>query len=128
MPIWLATGVIISIHQEQLKRHGGSDGVRDSRGLEGAINRPETIYAYTDGEATLEEQASALAVGLAKGHYFVDGNKRTACVASLLFLRMNGIEIAATEDELATVFEDIAAGKLTEAGLSDWFVQNTVEN
>lgn len=76
-------------------------------------------------EMSLEELAATMAVGIAKGHPFVDGNKRTACVVSLLFLRLNGIEISASEDELASVFEELAAGKVSEADLAQWFVENT---
>jgi len=77
-------------------------------------------------DTSLEELAASVAVGIAKGHPFIDGNKRTACVVSLMFLRLNGIEIAAAEDELASVFEDVAGGKLSEAELAQWFTENTM--
>ncbi|HLL25770.1 MAG TPA: type II toxin-antitoxin system death-on-curing family toxin [Kofleriaceae bacterium] len=125
--MWLCDGVVLDIHELQIDRHGGTGGVRDPGGLEGAIRRPETIHAYSDGLCSVAELAAALAVGLAKGHYFLDGNKRSACVAALLFLRINGCELAVSDDELATVFEDVARSAMSEAALADWIRRNTVE-
>lgn len=69
-------------------------------------------------ESTLVELAAALAVGLSKGHPFLDGNKRTSCVAALLFLRLNGVEVECTEQELGDVFVAVAAGEMNEAQLA----------
>jgi death-on-curing protein len=65
-----------------------------------------------------------MAVAIAKGHPFVDGNKRTACALSLMFLECNGITIRAADDELATVFERVAVGSVREDVLSRWFTEN----
>src|SRR5262245_5588225 len=110
MPVWLRKDLILKIHAEQLALHGGLDGFLDGgeARLESAIARPETMLGYLP-DTTLTELAASFAVAVAKGHPFVDGNKRTACVASLLFLRFNGLEIAASDDELASLFEDVAS-------------------
>ena len=92
--------------------------------LDAALDRARTVVGYVPG-ISIEELAALMAVGIAKGHPFVDGNKRTACVVSLMFLQLNGIEISAPDDELAAAFEDIAAGTMSEAGLAQWFVENT---
>jgi death-on-curing protein len=75
---------------------------------------------------SIEELAARMAVGIAKGHSFVDGNKRTACVVSLMFLQLNGVEISVPDDELARIFESVAEGKTSEADLTQWFVENTM--
>jgi death on curing protein len=77
-------------------------------------------------DSSLEDLAALMAVAIAKGHPFVDGNKRTACAVALMFLQFNGIEISATNDELATVFERVAKGSMGEAVLSQWFTENIV--
>jgi len=77
-------------------------------------------------DSTLEELAAQIAVGIAKGHPFVDGNKRTGCVVSLMFLRMNEIEISASEDELVNVFIAVADGAMPESDLALWFTENAV--
>lgn len=43
-----------------------------------------------------------------------------------MFLRLNGIEIDAAEDDLAGVFEDVAGGAMSEADLAQWFTENTI--
>ena len=46
------------------------------------------LFAY--GSPTLADLAAAYAFGVVKAHAFVDGNKRTALVTALTFLRLNG--------------------------------------
>jgi prophage maintenance system killer protein len=43
-----------------------------------------------------------------------------------MFLRLNGVEISAPDDELARIFEDVAKGEMTEANLAQWFAENTI--
>ena len=67
-----------------------------------------------------------MAVSIAKGHPFVDANKRTAAVLSLMFLRLNEIEISATEEEIRDVFIAVADGAMPESDLAAWFSENTL--
>lgn len=74
-----------------------ADQLRDANGLEGALGRPEQ-YAYYEG-ADLALQAAVLAHGIAEGQYFLDGNKRLALLALLLFLDINGFDLNATQEQ-----------------------------
>lgn len=121
--IWIRKPLALRAHAEQLKRHGGDDGMLNEHRLDAALDRPRTIVGYVP-ETSLEELAASMAVGIAKGHPFVDGNKRTACVVSLMFLRLNGKPIDADEDDMAGVFEDVASGVMSEAELALWFTEN----
>jgi death-on-curing protein len=123
--VWISKLVALRVHTEQLRLHGGDDGFLNEGHLDAALHRARTVVGYVP-EISMEELAALMAVGIANGHPFVDGNKRTACVVSLMFLQLNGIEISATDDELAAVFEDIAKGTMSEAGLTQWFVENTI--
>jgi death-on-curing protein len=95
MSEFLTPAEVLAIHQDQIERYGGSDGVRDPGQLEAALFRPQTGY-YTD---SLEE-AAALWESLGQNHPFVDGNRRTAFAATYTFLAVNGIRI--TADATAT--------------------------
>lgn len=55
------------------------------------------------------DQAVALAHGIAEGQQFIDGNKRTALVAMLTFLEVNGIGIEASERQLALLHRGVAS-------------------
>jgi death on curing protein len=122
--VWITKRAALRVHDEQVQRHGGDPGILNEGNLDGALGRARTVIGYVP-DTSLEELAALMAVGIAKGHPFVDGNKRTACVVSLTFLRLNGIEISAPDDELAEVFENVAKGTMAEAALTLWFVQNT---
>jgi death on curing protein len=81
---------VLAIHQDQIERYGGSQGVRDPGQLEAALYRPQTGY-YTEAL----EEAAALWESLDQNHPFIDGNKRTTFAAMVTFLAINGIELAA---------------------------------
>jgi death on curing protein len=119
---WLTLRVVASIHQRQIQRHGGGHGTRDEGLLESALARPENLAAY--GEPTVFDLAASYAYGIARNHPFVDGNKRTAFVASALFLRVNGQQLSASPAEAAVVFLRLAAGEFSEAELAEWFRRN----
>lgn len=125
-PKWLKPELALVLHNMLLAEHGGADGVRDQELLESALARPQQKYAY-DNDANLFDLAATLSHGLAKNHPFVDGNKRIALTLSLVFLEINGVEVVASEPEAALTFEALAAGKLSEKELSEWFEQNSQE-
>ena len=62
--------------------------LRDAGLLESAVLRPQMTAHYED--ADLARQAALLAVGIAQNQPNIDGNKRTAYIAALVFLRING--------------------------------------
>ena len=75
-PEWVDLAVVLAIHEEQLAEHGGSTGLRDSGLLESALARPRNRYACNN--ATVAELAAGYAMGIAKNHPFIDGNKPPA--------------------------------------------------
>lgn len=87
---YLTLADVLAIHEDQLARYGGTEGVRDLGLLEAALFRPQTGY-YAD----LIVEASALWESLAQNHPFVDGNKRTVFAATYTFLAINGVRITA---------------------------------
>jgi len=112
------------IHADQLRQHGGSGGVRDNGLIESALARPRNRYLY-ESDADLLDLGAAYAIGLAKNHGFIDGNKRVAFMAVYVFLGLNGLRLVASETEAVRVMTDIAAGAMSEAALARWLRQNT---
>jgi death-on-curing protein len=117
-PIWLSAEIVIAIHDEQLAEFGGSPGLRDEGALVTALARPLNRYHY--GNADLAALAAAYGFGLSRNHAFVDGNKRTALLAIVTFLGLNGIDFAVPEPEAVVMMVDLAAGKVEEDGLAQW--------
>jgi death on curing protein len=116
---WLPKGAVLAMHARQLAEHGGGAGIRDDGLLESALQRPENKVLY--GEPDVADIAAAYAYGIARNHPFIDGNKRTALVASRTFLLYNGYQITATKEERLNTFLALADGSLSEDALAEWF-------
>lgn len=115
---WIIMETVLAIHDRQIAEHGGSAGVRDLGLLESALARPENLAAYKEPDVfTL---AAAYAFGIVRNHPFMDGNKRTAYVVCMLFLRLHGVRITAPGREKVTTFERLGSGEAAEAALADW--------
>ena len=117
---WVGRDVADAIHDRQLAEHGGLDGVRDGGAIDSALAKPQNLAAYGDAPDAAE-LAAAYAFGLARNHGYVDGNKRTAWVIARLFLADNGFRLRFDPIEAVQTTEALAAGKISEAGLADWF-------
>ena len=88
----LTAAIVREIHAEAIARFGGSDGVRDMALLESAVAAPQAGYGGQSVYANVAEIAAANLFYLCRNHPFIDGNKRAALGACLVFLRLNGIE------------------------------------
>jgi death on curing protein len=124
-PRWVRQDVVLAMHDEALKEHGGPEGVRDLGLLESALARPKNLYAYSEEQPSLPRLAAAYARGIVANHPFVDGNKRTAFTVSLTFLLLNGYVVIASKEDRVLTFWSVAAGSLSEEQLADWFERNT---
>lgn len=119
-PVWLQAKVVEAIHLRQLAEHGGAEGIRDRTLLETALAKPMQLHSYGEPAPDLPALAAAYGYGLAHLHPFVDGNKRSSFVATLLFLRLNGCDIEASQEERYTTWLALAAGELSESALAAW--------
>lgn len=117
-PVWVPLPAIIVIHDRQIARHGGASGLRDAALLEMGCARAMNLAAYTQADSAAI--AAAYAFGIAKAHAFVDGNKRTAFVTSLTFLRLNGFGFRPEPVEGVRMMEGLATGAVSEAVFSEW--------
>nr|WP_246088771.1 type II toxin-antitoxin system death-on-curing family toxin [Phreatobacter stygius] len=110
------------MHDRQLREFGGPPGLRDAGSLESALDRPRNKWTYEAPD--LAELAAAYAFGIARNHPFVDGNKRAALLALVVFLDLNGIVFDVPEAEFAAIILALAAGEVSEAGLARWIRDN----
>jgi death on curing protein len=119
-PIRISYEQAIAIHARQLRRFGGAPGLRDDGMLRSALERPINSYQ----QASLAELGAAYAFGLAKNHAFVDGNKRIAFMAMMVFLRRNGIAFAPDPAQATAIILSLAAGEVSEESLTRWIRDN----
>jgi len=88
-PKWVLEAAAKAIHGMLLSEHGGDKGVRDIALLESVLNRaPQKIT--DNSKATVFELAAAYSFWIAKNHPFINGTKRTAFMAEIIFLEING--------------------------------------
>ncbi len=120
---WVASDVVLAIHDRQIAEHGGGVGVRDAGLLASALARPENIAAYGDPDTA--DLAAAYAFGIAKNHPFVDGNKRTAWVVARLFLALNYVTLLFSQEDAIATMQSLAASRLDEAQMARWFRDRT---
>jgi death-on-curing protein len=98
----------------------GKQRVRDLTLLEAAAGRPTLSAFGQDAYPTLPDKAAALLHSIARNHPFIDGNKRTATVAAVFMLAVNGRLVAwTTEDALAQILA-VAEGRLAPSEFARW--------
>ena len=116
--IYLDEDDIKKIHTRQLVKFGGSDGLRSPEGLSSAVGQPQMTFGGDDLYPDVFSKAAILAYCLAENQVFVDGNKRTALVAALTFLKVNGYAVPPAEDRLYDAMIKIANKEMTKEQLS----------
>ena len=123
-PIWLEKAAIIALHDRSLALHGGPSGIRDEGLLGSALQRPVNRFFY-EGEADIAALAATYCVGIASNHPFIDGNKRAAYQALILFLALNGQPLAADRVDAINTMLAVAAGQIDIDELSRWIRTNS---
>jgi death-on-curing protein len=98
---------VIAIHHETLRRLGEApEPITRPENLQSALQRSRWAAHYEG--ADLVCQAARLATGITRARAFLDGNKRTAQRAHVLFLYINGLVITGDHLDLARKLEALA--------------------
>jgi len=113
--VFLTLAEVVEIHADQIKRYGGSDGVRDMSLLSSAVAMPYASFSGSFLHADIYEMAAAYAFHICQNHPFVDGNKRMALAAALVFLEMNRINLLDEAGKLYNAMMSIASWHLNKA-------------
>lgn len=113
---------LIIINEEII---GGQSQLRDVDLLESAVLRPMTSAFGQDAYPTIHDKAAALLHSLSRNHAFVNGNKRTAVLATILFLELNGYAVTWDEVEALHFILKIAQGEADWHIIADWLKTHT---
>jgi death on curing protein len=95
----------------------GAGPVRDLGLLDSACHRPQATFFGQEAYPTLAAKAAALMHSLACSHALIDGNKRLALLATVVFLRINGYTLDLTDDKAFDLTMSVAAGLLDADGI-----------
>lgn len=119
-PRWITLAIVQELQRRQIATFGGLAGIRDANLLDSALSRPINRFLY-ESDVSYADLAASYCFGIAKNHPFVDGNKRAAYVAATVFLRLNGIRIAPSQEDIINTILSLASGELDESNLAEWF-------
>ncbi len=86
--------------------------IRDLGLLDSAVSRPRSGAFSEDFYPTLELKAAALLHSLVKNHALVDGNKRLAWLATVVFCDLNGAAPELSDDEAFHLVWEVASSDL----------------
>ena len=124
-PIFLTFDEVFRIHARSLAGHGGSEGLRDPGLVESALASARNTFYYANGDVF--DVAAGYAFHLAESQAFIDGNKRTAVTAALVFLARNGVYARPATWELYSAMIDVAEKKKNKADLAELFRKHANE-
>jgi death-on-curing protein len=96
----------------------GRAAVRDLGLLDSAAHRPRAGAFGEDAYPTLHDKAAALLEGIVRNRALVDGNKRLAWAAAVVFYDLNGFTLdPPSDDQAVELVVAAAAGELELAVL-----------
>ena len=110
--VHLTIDIVREIHAEAIKRFGGLNGIRDEHLLTSAVLTPQSIFVGKSPYADIIEIAAAYLFYPCRNHPFLDGNKRAAMMAAIVFLRLNGMEPQPDSARWEKLMLDVAASKI----------------
>jgi len=118
-PEFLNVEDVLSLHGDQLRLFGGSEGIRDRNALESAVAAPQASFDGALLHADLFQMAAAYAFHIAENQAFVDGNKRAALNAALVFLDINGWIVSDPHGSLFHAMLGLADRSVTKTDLAE---------
>ena len=126
--IYLGVEQIIAIHEKSLQDYGGQAGIRDRGLLEAAVHSPMWSAGLVDAFPDVFTKSAALLRSLVLNHCFIDGNKRMAFVSALVFLKINGYQLKASQEEAAEFMFKVAAGAERDTTqIANWLMFHCIE-
>ena len=122
--IRLSKEQVIILHKQLIETTGGSDGIRDIGMLDSALANPFQSFGNKELYPSVQAKAAQLCFGIVKNHPMIDGNKRLGTHVMLVFLALNGYELAYTQQELSGAILDLASGKMDADDILQWIISH----
>lgn len=122
---YLAAEDILVLHDRVIEETGGVHGMRDLGLLIAAAERPRTSFGSKELYPDAFLKAAALFESIARNHAFVDGNKRTAVLATARFLFINGYTLTTTNPELERFVLTAVVKKLSIEKIAVWLKRHS---
>lgn len=111
--------IVVAIHDELIKEYGGLTGILNEGLLRSALEMPKACFNGKDLHRTIFDKAL---FHIIKNHPFVDGNKRTGAMTTLVFFASNfkGAFSIVNADYQALILS-VAQGHVTKKEIANFF-------
>lgn len=113
---------IIRINQQQIEMYSPDEThiLVSETALNMCVEQPKQETFGMELYPNIEDKAGILYINLAKKHCFGNANKRTATMALLVFLAINGKELKATPKELEDFVVEVVVSTFDKEVVSKW--------
>jgi death-on-curing protein len=115
---------VLDFHREIVLEYGGLDGTRDLGLLISALETPKATMFGESLYPTVFDKAAAYLFHIIRNHPFLDGNKRTGTMITLVFLEWNRVHLDLTEEvyfALEELVVGVAEGVVSKEQISSFF-------
>ena len=126
-PRFLTLDQVLAIHSDQVRRYGGSGGIRDPGLLQSALAMPRASFGGQYLHPTLHEMAAAYLFHLVQNHPFIDGNKRIGLAATIAFLGLNDTWLESDPGALLEVVMSVARGEIGKPEIAVFLRERCVD-
>ncbi|WP_242551060.1 type II toxin-antitoxin system death-on-curing family toxin [Enterococcus ureilyticus] len=123
---YLTIEEVIAMNYALIKRYSPCEviGVKEMGALEMVIAQPKQEVFGEELYPTVFDKAYILYEKLIKKHCFHNGNKRTAVLALLVFLKRNGFVLEVDDSELEDMSVGIAVNEVSQEEVVSWLEKN----
>lgn len=123
---YLTEKEIITLNVYVIEKYSPKEhiGVKEPTALNMLVNAPQQYVFGSEQYPTIELKAANLVRNLVKKHVFYNGNKRTALMTMIVFLKVNGYQFNVTNDEAVEYMVRIATEDLQEADIEQWITEH----
>ncbi|MFD2308602.1 type II toxin-antitoxin system death-on-curing family toxin [Enterococcus termitis] len=124
---YLTIEEVIAMNYALIKRYSPLEviGVKEMGSLEMVIAQPKQEVFGKELYPTVFDKAYILYEKLIKKHCFHNGNKRTAVLAMLIFLKRNGFILKVKDCELEDISVGIAVNEVSQEEVVSWLEKNS---
>jgi len=117
--------ILININREIISTYGLTHGILNEKALESILETMKYKGSLLKSKKeNLAEKAAYLLYELIAQHPFVDGNKRTALIATITFLELNGYQLEFGEKEAEELTITIGSGKISHPEVRQWIINH----
>jgi death-on-curing protein len=118
--------VVVDKHFSDLATDADQRGVQNPSGLLSAVYAPRQTFDKKDLFESTLLKAAALMRSLVENHPFINGNKRTAVISTIIFLQDNGYDLTVEDRKLLRLAKGVALGMSIER-IQRWLKKYTCQ-